>query len=185
MNDASNPTPPDGAPANGTPNGVAAGPDAAAQVRVLAQYIKDFSFENPNAPQSLASTQAAPDVRIGIDVKLRDVGNNHHECILEVQASASRDEMTLFVIELHYAGLFHLENVAEENVQPIMLIEAPRILFPFARRLVADTTRDGGFMPLLLDPIDFATLYRQQRANQPPVTGSQAEPHNPQSVPGL
>ncbi len=138
------------------------------QLRVLAQYIKDQSFENPNAPQSLALAAGpkGPDVSINVDVKARDGGNGAYECLLHISASAKRDDKTLFIAELVYGGLFAVENIPAESIQPVMLIEAPRTLFPFARRVLADMTRDGGFMPLLLDPVDFSALFRRQMAAQ-------------------
>ncbi len=138
------------------------------QLRVLAQYVKDQSFENPNAPQSLAAVQGqkGPDVSINVDVKARDMGNGAYECLLHISASAKRDDQTLFIAELVYGGLFGIDNVPAESMQQVLLIEAPRTLFPFARRILADMTRDGGFMPLLLDPVDFSALYRQQMAQR-------------------
>ncbi|MGF1453992.1 MAG: protein-export chaperone SecB [Alphaproteobacteria bacterium] len=160
------------ATANGAGGEAVSAGMAVPQLRVLAQYIKDQSFENPNAPQSLAAVQGqkGPDVSINVDVKARDLGNGGYECMLHISASAKRDDKTLFIAELAYGGLFAIENVPAESMQQVLLIEAPRTLFPFARRILADMTRDGGFMPLLLDPVDFAALFRQQMMQRKPAT---------------
>jgi preprotein translocase subunit SecB len=153
-------------PANG--NGSAVGQDAAtapqAQIQVLAQYVKDLSFENPAAPMSLQGQK--PALEVGVDVQARGLGVDQYEVSIRVRADAKSANQTIFVCEVTYAGVFMLKNIGQENIQPILLIECPRQLFPFARRVVADTTRDGGFPPLMLDPIDFLTLYRAQLAQQ-------------------
>ncbi len=161
----------DQAPAGGAGTGGGEAEAAQApQIRVLAQYIRDLSFENPGAPNTLMQAQTQPDVSVGIDVKARSLQaqggapQDTFECALQIQCSAKRGDDTLFIIELMYCGLFALNNVGKENINPIMLIEAPRLLFPFARQIIADMTRTGGFMPLMLDPIDFAALYRHQLA---------------------
>lgn len=134
----------------------------AGQIQVLAQYVKDLSFENPAAPMSLQGQK--PALEVGVDVQARGLGVDQYEVSIRVRADAKAANQTIFVCELTYAGVFLLKNITQENIQPILLIECPRQLFPFARRVVADTTRDGGFPPLLLDPIDFMTLYRAQMA---------------------
>lgn len=134
------------------------------QIQVLAQYVKDLSFENPAAPMSLQGQK--PALEVGVDVQGRGLGTDQYEVVLRVRADAKTGSQTTFVCELTYAGVFMLKGIPQENIQPLLLIECPRLLFPFARRLVADTTRDGGFPPLLLDPIDFAALYRMQMARQ-------------------
>jgi len=153
-------------PANG--NGHAQDSQAAAvpasQIQVLAQYVKDLSFENPAAPMSLQGQK--PALEVGVDVQARGLGIDQYEVSIRIRADAKSANQTIFVCELTYAGVFMLKNITQENIQPVLLIECPRQLFPFARRVVADTTRDGGFPPLLLDPIDFMTLYRAQMAQQ-------------------
>ncbi|MBI1210301.1 MAG: protein-export chaperone SecB [Alphaproteobacteria bacterium] len=134
------------------------------QIQVLAQYVKDLSFENPSAPMSLQGQK--PALEVGVDVQGRGLGTDQYEVMLRVRADAKTGSQTTFVCELTYAGVFMLKGIPQENVQPVLLIECPRLLFPFARRVVADTTRDGGFPPLLLDPIDFAALFRMQMARQ-------------------
>ena len=136
----------------------AAGP----QIQVLAQYVKDLSFENPAAPISLQGQK--PALEVGVDVQARGLGTDQYEVMIRVRADAKAATQTVFVCELTFAGVFMLKGIPQENIQPLLLIECPRLLFPFARRVVADVTRDGGFPPLLLDPIDFAALYRMQMA---------------------
>lgn len=144
-----------------------AGPEAAdanqmPQVQINAQYVKDLSFENPNAPQSLLASQDTPQIEVSVDVGARALGDNRFEVELRITAHAKRAEHQAFVVEVLYAGVFTLLNVPQETLRPVCLIECPRLLFPFARRIVADATRDGGYPPLLLEPIDFARLFMQQ-----------------------
>ena len=135
------------------------------QIQVLAQYVKDLSFENPAAPMSLQGQK--PALEVGVDVQARGLGIDQYEVMIRVRADAKAATQTVFVCELTYSGVFMLKGIPADSVQPALLIECPRLLFPFARRVVADVTRDGGFPPLLLDPIDFAALYRMQMARQP------------------
>ena len=135
-------------------------------LQVVAQYIKDLSFENPAAPGSLFGNDTPPQIEASVDVAARRLGEVDFEAELRITAKARRGEATAFIVELVYAGLFRIANAPAEALQPLLLIECPRLLFPFARRLISDTTRDGGFAPLLLDPIDFATLYRRQLESQ-------------------
>ena len=127
------------------------------QVQVVGQYIKDLSFENPSAPTNLA---ARPQIELNVDLQARQVEREHFEVELKLRVSAKVEEKPAFLLELVYAGLFHLQNIPEEITQQVLLIEAPHILFPFARRIVADVVRDGGMPPLMIEPIDFAALYR-------------------------
>ena len=126
------------------------------------QYVKDLSFENPRAPQVFASNQTAPQVQVNVDVGARQVGENVYEITLVLNAEAKAGEDTVFVVELTYAGLFTVPPLPQDQLRPLLLIECPRLLFPFARAIVADATRDGGFPPLMINPIDFAALYRRQ-----------------------
>lgn len=157
-NEAPPPTPPQ--PAPGQPH-----------MTINAQYVKDFSFENPNAPQSLVQSETRPQIEVNIDVQGRGVSQNTYEVALRITATARQGEATAFVAELLYGGLFTLQNIPDDQIEPICLIECPRLLFPFARRIIADATRDGGFPPLLLDPIDFVALYRQNRLAQAQTAG--------------
>ncbi len=138
--------------------------DAALQMRVLAQYLKDMSFENPNAPEALRPSETAPAIDVNVDVGARRLGDTEFEVELRCSANAKRGEDTSFIVEVVYAGVFQIQNAPDTALQPLLLIECPRLLFPFVRRLVADATRDGGYPPLMLDPIDFANLYRRQMA---------------------
>ncbi|MDE2182565.1 MAG: protein-export chaperone SecB [Alphaproteobacteria bacterium] len=141
------------------PNGGDGGMEAdAPRVQVIGQYIKDLSFENPSAPGNLT---ARPQIELGVDLQARQLEREHYEVELKLRISAqSEDNKPVFLLELLYAGLFQLHAIPEEVRQQVLLIEAPHILFPFARRIVADIVRDGGMPPLMIEPIDFAALYR-------------------------
>jgi preprotein translocase subunit SecB len=132
-----------------------------AQFRVLAQYTKDFSFENPNAPKSMQQTQQ-PQISIQINVNPRQLSNTDFEVELKLDGKAEAAGSTLFAFDLTYAGVFHIQGVPQESVAPLIMIECPRMLFPFAREIIASAIIGGGFPPLLLDPIDFVALYQQK-----------------------
>jgi len=155
--------------------GGAAAPDQQAQpagIHVLGQYVKDISFENPGAPRSLAPTGTTPNLDVNVNVNARPQSQSDFEVELKLDAKAVRGEETLFIVEVTYAGIFQIRNVPQEHMHPLLLIECPRLLFPFARQIIADATRQGGFPPLLIDPVDFAALYRQrvaQAAQQRPA----------------
>jgi preprotein translocase subunit SecB len=133
-------------------------------IRVVSQYIKDLSFENPG----ITSPQSQPNIDLGIDVgaTAHAGGENLYEVSLRMQAKALAGETVLFMLELDYAGLFQLQNFRNEEMESALLIECPRQIFPFARRIISDITRDGGFPPLLVDPIDFRALYLTQKQRQ-------------------
>jgi preprotein translocase subunit SecB len=150
-----------GGPGNGPQAGIA--PGLAPQLLVLAQYVKDLSFENPNAPRSLAQT-VQPQINVAVNVSASPLSETDAEVELRLEGKAEANGSVMFNIELVFAGVFRIQNVPQENVQPLMLIECPRLLFPFAREIVANAVRNGGFPPLLLDPIDFVALYRQRVA---------------------
>jgi preprotein translocase subunit SecB len=141
---------------NGTPPA-----DQPPQLNVMAQYIKDFSFENPNAPASLQPTQQQPAINIQINVDASNVAASDYEVSIRIEGKAENAGKILFSFELVYAGVFRIQNVPQESLHPVVMIECPRLLFPFAREIVASAVRNGGFPPLLLDPVDFVTLYRQ------------------------
>lgn len=141
------------------------GADAQPQVGIIAQYMKDLSFENPNAPRSFQST-SQPQIEVNVNVQASRQGEDLFEVDLKIEVTAKADGQTGFIVDLLYSGLFGLRNIPDEALEPFLVVEAPRILFPFARRIIADATRDGGFPPLLLEPIDFATLYMAQRQAQ-------------------
>jgi preprotein translocase subunit SecB len=153
-------------------NGGRAGEPAAAgmtgnqpQLNVLTQYIKDLSFENPNAPHSFQSTQQ-PQINIQINVGAQPLSESDVEVTLKIDGKADVSGSVLFAFDLLYAGVFRVQNVPQENMAPLLMIECPRILFPFAREIVANAVRNGGFPPLLLDPVDFVALFRQQMEQQ-------------------
>lgn len=150
---------------------LANGIDQMPQVRIVAQYIKDLSFENPHAPRSLQQTQGSqPRIDVQVNVNARKANDELYEIELKMSINAKGDEFALFAVELLYAGLFALKNVPDEALEPFLIVEAPRLIFPFARRIIADATRDGGFAPLMLDPIDFASMYLA-RINQGQASG--------------
>ena len=133
---------------------------------VNVQYVKDFSFENPNAPQSLMAANGPPEVAVNVNVGARGLQETTYEVTLTLTATAKHEANIAFVCEVVYAGIFTLNGVPQEHVQPVLLIECPRVLFPFARAMIADATRDGGFPPLLIQPIDFVELYRREAASE-------------------
>ena len=135
-------------------------------LRILGQYLKDLSFENPNAPTSLAPQQNQPDINIAVNVNARNLSPTDFEVELHLDAKASSDGKVIFAAELLYAGVFRLENFPANLLHPAVLIECPRMLFPFARQILADATRNGGFPPLMLDPIDFASMYQKRMQQQ-------------------
>ena len=151
--------------ANGAGEQPAGAADNLPQVGVIAQYVKDLSFENPNAP-AVYQWQGQPQMDVQFNIGTQSVGPDVHEVVLKVEIAAKANEGTAFQMELLYGGLFALRNIPEEQLQPFLLAEAPRILFPFARRIISEATLDAGFPPLLLDPIDFAGLYMQRAAHQ-------------------
>ena len=136
--------------------------DTQPQLNVVAQYIKDFSFENPNAPQSLANRPEAPQIGIQINVNAVPLSDTDIEVTLKLEGKAEIAATLMFRFELEFAGVFRIRNVPQESLNAIVLIECPRLLFPFAREIIATTVRNGGFPPLLLDPVDFVALYRQK-----------------------
>jgi preprotein translocase subunit SecB len=153
---------------------------------VNVQYIKDLSFEVPNAPEIYATLRSQPAVQINLDVQARALqeGQNVYEVVLSVKADAreappangngAAEGRPVFIAELHYAGVFTLNGVPPEAVEPLLLIECPRLLFPFARAVLSDVTREGGFPPVLLQPIDFVGLWqaRKAQAQQQPVANA-------------
>jgi preprotein translocase subunit SecB len=152
------------------PNG-AAQPTAPAQVqmRVLAQFIRDMSFENMVAQKGITAADVQPDIQVAVSLDGRKRGTEHQYDVISKYRVTSKNKVngeTLFLLELDYAGIFHVEGVAEEQLHPFLLIECPRILFPFVRRIISDVTRDGGFPPLNIDSVDFMALYRQEIARR-------------------
>lgn len=146
------------------PTGPGAAPEQPqTQIRILGQYVKDLSFENPGAPDSMRTDQAQPQIELNLGVGATPRQDGTYEVTLTVRAEAKRDNAVAFIAELAYSGWFQFANAPQELLDPLVRVEAPRMLFPFARRILADITRDGGFPPLFLEPIDFGALYIQQR----------------------
>ncbi len=131
---------------------------------ILAQYTKDLSFENPNAPRTLGPQQSAPNLSVQINVNARQLAETDFEVSLMLEGGANQGSDTMFKFELNYAGVFRVENFPAEQVQPMVMIEGPRMLFPFARQIIAEAVRGGSYPPLYLDPIDFHSLYLQRLA---------------------
>ena len=133
------------------------------QLAVRAQYVKDLSFENPSAPAGLMELQEEPEIDVNVNVEVAKLNDEDYEVALTIGVDAKSADTQLFICELSYAGIFGIgPTIPEEHHPPILLIECARLLFPFARAIIADATREGGFQPLLLQPLDFAALYEQQ-----------------------
>ena len=131
-----------------------------------AQYIKDFSFENPRGIETLSAIQENPDVSVDVSTNARAIGEEGmFEVLLFIRAEAQIEENPLFIVELTYGGVVQVGNVPEEEIKPVVLVEGPRHLFPFARSIVSNAVRDGGFPPLLINPIDFGALYVEQHVD--------------------
>jgi preprotein translocase subunit SecB len=149
------------------PGGIApATPGAAraasqAQLAVLAQYIKDLSFESPGAPQSLQGPGQNPQLKVSVNVNAEPRAEETFEVALHLDVHAKSDQGVIYNVELVYGGVFRLRNIPQNLLQPVLFIDCPTLLFPFMRRVLADVTRDGGFPPLMLDPIDFGRLYAE------------------------
>ena len=127
------------------------------------QYVKDLSFENPQAPEIYRTLRQAPEVTVNLDVTTRPLPEkDDYEILLNIHADAKSEGKTVFVVELTFGAVFHISGVPEESLQPVLMIEIPRLVFPFARNVVADVTRESGFPPLMIHPIDFVALYRQK-----------------------
>jgi preprotein translocase subunit SecB len=130
-------------------------------IQIVAQYIKDMSFENPNAPESLVAGWPAPDTSVDVAMRHQALRENMYECVIQFKVTAKKkdDQKTCFIIDLSYAALAVLHNIPKENHQPAMMVEVPKLMFPFARQIIADATSQGGYPPLYLTPINFEGLY--------------------------
>ncbi len=151
-------------------------PAEAPRFMIQIQYVKDLSFENPRAPLSLDQSQQRPEFSVRVDVRAGSVADDRYEVVLQLNVDAKVGEEPVFIMELSYAGVFHLMNIPKESLQPLLLVECPRLIFPFARRIVADAIRDGGFPPLMLEPIDFLALYRRRQQEAQAAAAAQATP---------
>ncbi len=152
----------DNGPAVGATNGNAKGPQPS--LNVLAQYVKDLSFESPGAPNSLRGRETAPGININVNVSANPLSDKEFDVNLSLNAKATFEKDVLFNVELMYGGVFRIEGFPQEHMLPLLFIECPRLLFPFARQIIAEATRNGGFPPLMLDPIDFAQMFQQKLA---------------------
>mgnify|MGYP003383532550 CR=1 FL=1 len=147
-----------------TGNGNRIGNTEVQALNILAQYIKDLSFESPGAPNSLRSRDKAPGININVNVTANPLSGKEYDVNLTLSAKANFEKDVLFNVELVYGGVFRIEGFPQEHMLPLLFIECPRLLFPFARHIIADATRNGGFPPLMLDPIDFAQMFQQKMA---------------------
>ena len=152
----------DESPQTGAPASAAGDADTVeqiARINGVTQYVKDLSFESPRAPASVLQGAEEPHGELKVQVAVRALGRDNYEIMLQFQIEGTKDGEVAFLIELHYAGVFVVSGFAEDELQPALMVECPRLLFPFARRVIADTVRDGGFPQLMLGPIDFVKLY--------------------------
>ena len=134
-------------------------------IRILAQFIRDLSFENPRAPETLRAQNAVqPQIEMGVEMNARGREDGLFEVDLKLSARAERDDGPVFHVELLYGGVFQITGVSQEELEPVLLVEFPRFMFPFARQIIAGVTSDGGYPPFMLDPIDFAGVYAARRA---------------------
>jgi preprotein translocase subunit SecB len=136
---------------------------SAIQLRVIGQYIKDLSFESPNPGKLLSGTPESPNLKLEINVNATQAGPDIYESAIDFKANATAKIGVIYEFEMIYAAMFKIENVPEPSIEPILMVNCPMLLFPFMRRIVADVTREGGFPPLLLDPVDFMALYIRKR----------------------
>ena len=137
-------------------------PQTGPKFSVLAQYTKDLSFENPNAPRTLGPQQTAPNISIQVNVNAKPLTAGDIEVELLIEGKAGDAPNLVFAFEIIYGGVFRMQNIPQENVHPVDMIECPRLLFPFAREVLAKSTRDGGYPPVMLNPIDFLAVFREQ-----------------------
>ena len=148
---------------NGKPDDAAKPAAPPVQVKIAGQYIKDLSFENPNIGKLLKEPGDSPSLQLAINVNAQGVGPNLYESSIDFNAQATNQHGMIYELEIVYAGLFQIQNIPEQALEPFLLVNCPSLLFPFLRRIVADISREGGFPPLLLDPFDFATLYMRRQ----------------------
>ena len=147
------------------------------QVSIISQYVRDLSFENA-AAQNHVVAQGKPDIKVTVNLDAKNRGEDRYEVVLKINATSTSEDKTLFIAELDYAGVFQVKNVPQDHLHPFLLIECPRQLFPFARRIVADVTRDGGFSPLMLDMVDFVGIYRQELERRKAAQEASGAPTN-------
>ncbi|RKE79863.1 protein-export chaperone SecB [Rhizobium sp. AG855] len=150
---------------------------ASPSLNILAQYIKDFSFENPGAPRSLQARDKAPAININVNVNANPLSDTDFDVVLSLNAEAKEGDKVVFVTELIYGGVFRISGFPQEHMLPVLFIECPRLLFPFARQIIADATRNGGFPPLMIDPIDFTQMFAQRVAEEQSRAQAQSVPN--------
>lgn len=143
-------------------------------IAVNAQYIKDLSFENPGAPSSLAIMDKSPQIDLALDLNIQNLPEeNYYEVEISISAKAVSNQKTLFVVDLKYAGVFNLINIPQDQIQMLLAIHCPSIIFPYARKIIADATQDGGFQPLMIDPVDFGVLYSKKMMQDDELYGNE------------
>jgi preprotein translocase subunit SecB len=147
------------------------GADTGPGLRILAQFIRDLSFENPRAPESLRAINTQPHIDLGVEISARPRPDELFEIDLKLNATARTNGEIAFQVELVYGGLFQVQGVPEADLEAVLMIECPRFLFPFARRVIADLSSEGGFPPFLIDPLDFAAVYAARRAQMQAPAG--------------
>ncbi len=148
----------------------------APRFHVTGQYVKDLSFENPGAPSNLIGMDEKPKIEVNIDLGAQKLRDELYEVTLHINAKANSGDKPMFMVDLAYGGIFTLVNIPQERLEQILMVDCPFVLFPYARRIVSDVTRDGGFPPLMLEPIDFFTMYRKK------VEANQAEAESKKTV---
>ena len=163
-------------------NGAGSQPQAQPQIKmsVLAQFIRDMSFENMVAQKGLTSAEVQPDIQVAVSLDARKRPQDHQFEVIQKFRVTSKNKAngdTLFLLEVDYGGIFHVEGVPEDQLHPFLLIECPRLLFPFIRRIISDVTRDGGFPPLNIDTVDYLALYRQEMARRQQAQAAEAKPN--------
>jgi preprotein translocase subunit SecB len=168
--------------ADETTNGNGAAAPAAPQIRmnVMAQFVRDMSFENMVAQKGLSAAEVQPDIQVAVSMDARKRSVEHQYDVITKYKVTSKNKVngdTLFLLEVDYAGVFHIEGVTDDQIHPFLLIECPRLLFPFVRRIISDVTRDGGFPPLNIDTVDFLALYRQEIARRAEAQKAVAQPN--------
>jgi preprotein translocase subunit SecB len=168
--------------ADETNNGNGAAAPAAPQIRmnVMAQFVRDMSFENMVAQKGLSAAEVQPDIQVAVSMDARKRSVEHQYDVITKYKVTSKNKVngdTLFLLEVDYAGVFHIEGVTDDQIHPFLLIECPRLLFPFVRRIISDVTRDGGFPPLNIDTVDFLALYRQEIARRAEAQKAVAQPN--------
>jgi preprotein translocase subunit SecB len=144
-------------------------PNSPPRFMVRGQYVKDLSFENPHAPQTLMKPEEKPKIEINVGLKAQKLSDDHYELVLHLAGQAHGAENVLFVVEIAYGAIIQMVNIPEDKIEPVLFIDCATVLFPFARRVLADVTRDGGFQAMLLEPMDFAALYVYNKNNPPRV----------------